>query len=382
MSTTEEGQVGGAEGLNELLNTAEISENAPGVMEMAVLKDPAPPPATAEQAIMPEVVDTSKLPAEFLELAHIAELEERQVALAAQISRCQRLSADQMTAAASEITGAYALVQQINLATQKRTAALYYYAGVFINALDREFGDDDLMEAWLDKNVYRKPSDKEVVRQMRQLANTGPEILKYCRLGKNRALEVVYLVKEMIDKQCPEERLTVRNQLLELERQFPPPSTPDLEKDDLKEFRVYVDAIATKYWFDRALRDKSICSYEDAESYADKVGDALEMDQAKAAAEVISGAPDKCKALKEWIAKANKRKRGPQRSEPDAKEVSEYLAQMPKKWCDDNGNLRPEIVATVIEDDTAKQALGSAYPVLQALYERVFPTAEKYDLGI
>lgn len=332
---------------------------------------PSPVESAVQDLPVPQAGSSTPTSASVMVLAALAELNNEQTELFSRItSHRGPLNDDQVADIVKESASMFSIVEDINLRSQRRTGALYYYLGVLLEQVRRTLMDEELMQQWLAKYIFRKPSDREMVRQMRALASAGPEILPYCGRSKNTGLEMIYVVKEIIAQQTPDERLTLRAQLKEMVRQYPFPTGPEMNPDDTKEFRVHVDAIVTKVWFDMAFRDKTICTFDDAKLYADRTGLAVVRDVARKLAVDLANDTDKRAAFLTWLSTSGKGKKRGTRI-VDASEVGEYLSKI-KRWKTTTGQIDQALVAKVRADAAAKTTLKETYELIGEFYELVF----------
>lgn len=261
-------------------------------------------------------------------------------------------------------------VQEIELLqakTDRTTVERYYQCGQFLLELGRRLRDKTKFMEW-QKSQATRPGQLEVFRQMRKIASMGTDVLRYAYLGKNRVLELYYLVRELEEANDgslkPE---SLRRRLRELEASHPFPAYAALSHQDVDECRVHMDAIITQYRLERAFDVTDVVSFEDAKRIARVNKIAIERKSAGNLAKKLSPVSDKRAAIKNWVENGMKADRSP--GVDDSTRVTEILVKINQE------------VAALTGDETRlnalrnnpllQEALRDAYASVQALHDKL-----------
>ena len=252
------------------------------------------------------------------------------------------------------------------------TVERYYYIGSLLNAMAKRMPKKEL-NAWL-RSLTVRNGQLEMFRQMRKIARMGQEALDRAILGKNRVLELYYMVREMEepDKKTELSAQMVRAQLQKLESDHPFPSHAALDQDDIDECRIHMDAIVTMYRIGAAFDDCEICTFENARDFAAAKGRSMEKGEAKRLAKKLGGEDDKPAALNGWFADGMKM--------PHSAGAGD-----PARFAERVSNLKDDVDEIVASDELIQQlrnngvfvdAVKEAYEFITDLWGRVGTTED------
>ena len=188
--------------------------------------------------------------------------------------------------------------------TDKTTVEGYHESGTLLNEVARVLRNKIAYSRYINSFVREgKPSDREVMKQMRRIAWLDPEDLqRYSSLGKNRCLQVIYLASELEEyNDGTASPATVKQRLRQLEALAPYPDNSGEEETDVMEFRVHMDAIVTKYRIESATGQNDWCGFDKAKRIARMKKKALEKSAAASLAEYLATQPDLDRGLQNWI---------------------------------------------------------------------------------
>ena len=173
-----------------------------------------------------------------------------------------------------------------------------------------------------------------------------------------------------------DKRLTpeiIREQIQKLEREYPYSIAAEMTAEDLKEFRVHMDGIVTKYRLDTALNGEWSVPFDLAKKIARKRSLALEVSQSGDVAQWLQTKPDKATALAKWITEGiPSDERGS--SPPSPKRLIETLTRI-TTWAtkvSDNASAIEECRGTT----DVNTILASALTAIQTLQAKLAVTGE------
>jgi hypothetical protein len=248
----------------------------------------------------------------------------------------------------------------------------YVPAGLKLNAVAAVMTEKGFNK-WLKAGVAHNERELEFVRQARQIAGMGHEILAYADLGKNRLRELNYMLREMPEYE--DHKLTpeiIREALRKLERQYPFPITAEMSDEDIKAFRAWMDGIITKFRLDRALAGTWEVPFNLCEQIGSARGLALEKQHAEKVAGWLQTKTDKVTALTKWIDEGIPRDER-EVTPPDPKRLIENLTKI-TGWAE-NVVKDAALVAECRTTTDASIILTKAISAIQALQAK-FVTVE------
>lgn len=235
---------------------------------------------------------------------------------------------------------------------EKNTVATYLYCGVVFNRVRKLMPRKEYRE--FVKNYVRVAGvGAETVRQMRKIADCGPGILKYGKLGVRRCLELLYMLRTMEERiDATGNEITVAQRLDEIERDNPFPMTIAHDDSAVVEFRTHMDSIITKYRLDKHLPD-GVCTFSRAERIARGKCFAISPGEAKLIAAMIEPVTDKGAWLDEWIDAGMVLKRPQAGATPmDPSRISELLSLI-VQWREQNAQMNDNILGILRSENTS-----------------------------
>ena len=234
-------------------------------------------------------------------------------------------------------------VKALNLRVDKTTVERYYETGQVLISVRSRLAKGQY-EAWLRNTLQsedgaKRNRDLTMVGQMIEIAEAGPRILRYARLGKNRVLQVKFLVKDLPEyKEGDPEAIDAAFDKLEAENPFP--REPDLEAEDVGKFRVHMDALITQFRIAQASatggtgEPQLLCSFDKAKTFARKKKLAIEVAEANARVTEWLSAADPHLAMVTWLDSwAKEPKKQKEVYLVDHKRLPEQFAKL-KEWAE------------------------------------------------
>jgi len=166
-----------------------------------------------------------------------------------------------------------------DIESSEDTVLAYYLVGHVLNHVYEDIFDskNSRYMKWL-REVFQEERCFESLRQARKLARLGEGIINYSRFGKNKCLELYYMLKQMSEV----EDKNLKKMLDELLDQHPLPRNADNDYDDAMILRVHMDAVITVL----RLKSYGICKkrhfdFNQAKLIASYRGFAIEDDMVK-----------------------------------------------------------------------------------------------------
>ena len=246
--------------------------------------------------------------------------------------------------------------------TDSFTVERYYHTGCLINAVAQRLRDKKKLNDWL-KGQTTRNAQVESFRQMRKIASMGAGVLDYAVLGKNRVLELYYMVKELEEYGGGVNAESVARRLKELEGQNPFPRHAAMGQSDVDECRVHMDALVTRYRLETAFELRDVCAFDDARTIAAAKKKAMERGKAASVAELFSGETDRAACLKQWVGNGMKMARA--LAEGDPARLGERLAKVKPEVDEIIGN--PHKVAALRQNESFRGTVEEAYNSITAL---------------
>ena len=218
-----------------------------------------------------------------------------------------------------------------------------------------------------------KKNINETARQMEKLFAMGPEILRFARLGKNRCLELYYLLVDLPEyAQAPDQKEFIRQQLRNIENRCPWPIGPELDDMTVKEFRVWMDAVITTMRIERATGDTTLCSFETAHYIASERHLAIEIDQATGLAKKLDGIIDpdrRQEAFEGWVDGLKKKEQSSvQEGMQKPERIFDTLGSV-CKWYNEYGAVR--MLEELRKNPANTSVVIKAYDVIKAIFEQM-----------
>ena len=229
-----------------------------------------------------------------------------------------------------------------------------------------------------------KVSRRRQLTRYMNLAQCGEGILKYNYAGITAALEVRYLLLDMLKmeggKKQKLEQDKARTLLADVEARFPFPRLDEIKGrgDVREEFRHHVDTVATMYQLEKAGFTQAETNVEDANSFACEVGLALEAKDAAAlfvSLADVKGVPQRRLRLKHGLFAIAKTIKG-NRGNPKPAQIIEFLAKI-VKWHE----LHPtkDVLSEIKTLPEISEKLTAVQNITDELFKEIGNTKEDHD---
>jgi hypothetical protein len=189
------------------------------------------------------------------------------------------------------VAGLFARVQEHNRKSARLTVLTYFLIGTVLEEMSSKMPRKADYMIWV-RESFGRQHHLEALRQARKLARLGKDILKLAHLGKNRCLELYYLIKQVIDDEPENQRDSVKEVLTEIAEKYWPQDLANqssLEPEDATDIRLTLDTILTIYRLKLNGVDETIFTFDQAKMIAAFRGLAIEATQAIGIAKYLAG---------------------------------------------------------------------------------------------
>lgn len=229
-----------------------------------------------------------------------------------------------------------------------------------------------------------KVSRRRQLTRYMNLAQCGEGILKYNYAGITAALEVRYLLCDILKmkggKKQKLEQDMARAELAIVEARFPFPRLDEIKGrgDVREEFRHHVDTVAIMYQLEKAGFTQAETNVDDAHSFACDVGLALEAKDAVAlfvSLADVKGVPQRRLRLKNGLFAIAKTIKG-NRGNPKPAQIIEFLAKI-VKWHE----LHPtkDVLSEIKTLPEISEKLTAVQNITDELFKEIGSTKEDHD---
>lgn len=246
------------------------------------------------------------------------------------------------------------------------TLRLYRIGGILI-AVKKYLGKAKTYNEWVKQNIGERRADYETARQAVNIASCGPEILDYAHLGKNRVLEIRFMINDMPEVKTVDAEAT-RKWCREIEARHPFPAHGEMSDVDVKECRLHMDAIITQYRVNKQMEGtEAKCSFSLAKKYAGKKGLAIEVGTAKKMAELWKAAANPKEEMRKWMrGAAVVPPAGNTKSRSGLSRVAEFVLYA-KELVNEDNQFKEGVVEKFSQNETAKESIKVARDILARL---------------